>query len=217
MKTIINNWYYVSIGFAAVFACILFVGDWTMTQYYLLASSLFLCLHFFEEFGYPGGFPLLGAKTMLGMDTPDKESIGCNNLSACLSNWLLLVLVYLLPLFFPGVRFFLIGAVVLSLGEIFMHLLLFNVKLKTLYNPGLVTGLFGIGTVGIIYLIKGFNPGLYVWYDYVLGFIWFAVCFGFCFRSPLYWKIGKVKGYPMTDRTAYGLDMKKMEQADQTV
>ena len=26
----------------------------------------------------------------------------------------------------------------------------------------------------------------------------------FCFRSPLYWSIGKLKGYKMSDRTAYG-------------
>lgn len=39
-------------------------------------------------------------------------------------------------------------------GEIIMHLLLFNIRLKQFYNPGLVTGLFGIGTVVVIYLIR---------------------------------------------------------------
>ena len=205
MKKIINNWYYISIGLAVLFACILFAGDWNMTQKYLLASSALLCLHFFEEFGFPGGFPLMGAKVMLGMEEFDKDKLDCNNLSSSLSNWLLLVLVYLMPMFFPGVRFLLIGAVVLSLAEIFMHLLLFNVKQRTIYNPGLITGLFGIGTVGVIYLIKGFDPSLYVWYDYVLGFVYFVVCFLFCFRSPLYWKIGRIEGFPMSDRTAFGL------------
>ena len=44
----------------------------------------------------------------------------------------------------------------------------------------------------------------------MVGFVYFAVCFWFCFRSPLYWSIGKIKGYKMSDRTAYGLEMGKM-------
>ncbi len=91
-----------------------------------------------------------------------------------------------------------------------MHLVLFNVRLKSFYNPGMITGLFGIGTVVIIYLATAFDPSAYAWHDYLLGFVYFAVCFWFCFHSPLYWSIGKIKGYRMSDRTAYGLEMGKM-------
>ena len=84
-----------------------------------------------------------------------------------------------MPLFIPGARFLLIGAIVLSIGEIIMHLLLFNIRLKQFYNPGLVTGLFGIGTVVIIYLISAFDPSLYVWYDYILGILYFFASFFF--------------------------------------
>uniref|UniRef100_UPI0025E6088A hypothetical protein n=1 Tax=uncultured Methanobrevibacter sp. TaxID=253161 RepID=UPI0025E6088A len=40
-------------------------------QFYLLASASVLCLHFFEEFGYPGGFgmSLMLAATELGIDS----------------------------------------------------------------------------------------------------------------------------------------------------
>lgn len=209
MKKIVNNWYTVSIGFAAVFAVILFTGNWDARQKYLLASAAFLCLHFFEEFGYPGGFPYMGVKILLGSNEMDPTKWNVNNLSAMLSNWLSLVLLYLMPLFFPGVRFLTIGAIVLSLGEIVMHLVLFNVRLKTFYNPGLITGLFGIGVVGIIYLATAFDPSMYAWYDYVLGFVYFAVSFWLCFRSPMYWSIGRIGGYPMSTRTAFGLMLKK--------
>lgn len=110
----------------------------------------------------------------------------------------------------PGVRFLMIAAVILSLGEIIMHLFLFNVRLKTIYNPGLITGLFGIGTIVIIYLVISFNPSLYMWYDYLIGLIYFAFVFWLCFRSPMYWSIGRIKGYPLTDRTAYGLEINKI-------
>ena len=53
-----------------------------------------------------------------------------------------------------------------------MHLVLFNVRLKTFYNPGMITGLFGIGTVVIIYLATAFDPSAYAWHDYLLGFVY---------------------------------------------
>lgn len=110
-----------------------------------------------------------------------------NNLNAMLSNWMALVLLYLLPLF--------------------------NIRLKQFYNPGLVTGLFGIGTVVIIYLFTAFDSSMYVWYDYVLGILYFFASFFFCYRSPMYWSIGRIKGYPLSDRSAYGLDMNKIAKA----
>lgn len=206
MKKIVNNWYYVSVGLALVFAIILLTGNWDARQSYLLASSVFLCLHFFEEFEFPGGFPFMGVKVLLGKAETDSTKWNCNNLNSMLSNWASLVLIYLLPLFIPGARFLTIGAIVLSIGEILMHLVLFNVKLKTFYNPGLITGLFGIGSVVIVYLVRSFDPSIYMWYDYLLGFIYFGVVFWLCFRSPMYWAIGRKEGYPLSDRTAYGLE-----------
>ena len=213
MRKIINNWHTVSIGLAAVSACIFLMGDWNATQKYLLASAVFLCLHFFEEFGFPGGFPYMGVKVLLGSAETDSSKWDVNNLNAMLSNWMALLLLYLLPLFIPGARFLLIGAIVLSIGEIIMHLLLFNIRLKQFYNPGLITGLFGIGTVVIIYLFTAFNPSMYVWYDYVLGILYFFASFFFCYRSPMYWSLGRIKGYPLSDRSAYGLEMRKITKA----
>ena len=45
---------------------------------------------------------------------------------------------------------------------------------------------------------------MYVWYDYVLAVLWFIVVFWFCFRSPLYWGLGKKDGYELPDQTAFG-------------
>ena len=56
MKTIVNNWHNISIGLAIIFAAFAFLNTGDAHQFYLLASASVLCLHFFEEFGYPGGF-----------------------------------------------------------------------------------------------------------------------------------------------------------------
>lgn len=37
----------------------------------LLAANSILFLHFFEEFGWPGGFPWMGVKVLLGSNEMD--------------------------------------------------------------------------------------------------------------------------------------------------
>lgn len=71
MKTIVNNWHNISIGLAIIFAAFAFLNTGDAHQFYLLASASVLCLHFFEEFGYPGGFgmSLMLAATELGIDS----------------------------------------------------------------------------------------------------------------------------------------------------
>ena len=73
IKKFINNWYNISVGLAAVSALIaIFVVD-DMTQKLLWYAISIMFLHFFEEFGFPGGFPLMGMKVL--MNSKEKESI----------------------------------------------------------------------------------------------------------------------------------------------
>ena len=177
-------------------------------KFYLLASASVLCLHFFEEFGYPGGFPLMGVRIMLGSDEPDSTKWDCNNLSSMFGNWTALVLIYIVPLIFPEIRFLTAAAIILSIAEVIMHLILFNLKQKSIYNPGLVTGLL-IGVIVAWYLLNGFDPSLYGWSDFLIGFIYFLIVFWFCYCSPWYWKLGRVEGYPLSKRSSYGFKMDK--------
>lgn len=150
----------------------------------------------------------MGVRIMLGSDEPDSAKWDCNNLNSMFGNWTALVLLYLLPLIFPEVRFLTATAIILSIAEVIMHLILFNVKQKSIYNPGLVTGLL-LGVIVVWYLFNGFGPSLYAWSDYLIGFIYFGIVFWFCYRSPWYWGLGRVKGYHLSKRSAYGLEMDK--------
>lgn len=204
MKKIVNSWYIISVylaGFVAV-AAVFLTND--PLKRVLLASTVMLLLHFYEEFGVPGGFPLMGVRIMLRSDEPDKTKWDCNNLNCMFGNWLALFMMYLLPLILPGVRFLIVAAMFLSCAELVMHLILFNVKQKSLYNPGLITGVFGLAPIAAYYFVNIFDPADFVWYDYVLGVVYFAVVFWFCYRSPLYWSLGKKEGYTLTDQSAYG-------------
>ncbi|MBQ7198982.1 MAG: hypothetical protein IJS29_06945 [Selenomonadaceae bacterium] len=86
IKKFINNWYNISVGFAVVSAliAIFFVDD--MTTKLLWGSIAILFLHFFEEFGFPGGFPLMGMKILMNSKEKDSTKWNCDNLNSLFGN-----------------------------------------------------------------------------------------------------------------------------------
>ena len=204
MKKFVNNWHNISVYLAGITAVLAILLPVSMVQRLLLASVSILFLHFFEEFGWPGGFPYMGVKVLLGKDERDTSKWNCNHLSSMFGNWTFLVMVYLLPVFLPGVRFLTIGALIFNFAELFMHLLLFNVRLKTWYNSGLITAVFGLAPISFYYFFTLFNPADFFWYDYAIAAVYFIAFFLFCFRSPLYWNLGKKSGYEFNEQSAFG-------------
>lgn len=204
MKKIINNWHYVSVFLAGMVALLAIFLPVNETQKCLLAANVVLLLHFFEEFGFPGGFPLLGIKVLMGSDEMDKTKWNCNNLSSMFGNWGFLFMVYILPIILPGVRFLTLAAMMFLFAEVLMHLVLFNVRLKTRYNAGMITGVFGTAPIGIYYFTSVYDSSLFSWYDFAIAVVWFIACFVFFFRSKVYWGLGKKDGYTLTDQTAFG-------------
>ena len=204
MKKLVNNWHNISVFLAGIFAlAAILVPIGTITRL-LLASIAVLFLHFFEEFGWPGGFPLVGMKVLMNSSEPDSTKWGVNNLSSMFGNWGFLLLVYILPLFLPGVRFMTLAAFMFLFAEVLMHFVISPIRLRSYYNPGLITTI-GLGIIGCCYFFGGvFDASLYVWYDWVIAVVWFAVVFFFSFRSPLYWKLGRKHGYSLSHQSAFG-------------
>jgi hypothetical protein len=205
MKKFVNNWYYISVYLAVAVAVIAIFAPVGILQKILLGSISVILLHFFEEFGFPGGFPLMGMQIMMHSDERDSTKWNCNNLSSMFGNWVFLLLIYILPLAFPRIRFLTLAALFFNFLELFMHLVLFNAARKTFYNPGLVTAIFGLTPIACYYFIKVFNANSFLWYDYVIAVIWMILVFLFSFRSPLYWYLGKKEGYPLTEQSAFGI------------
>lgn len=110
MKKIVNNWHWISVYLAGATALIAILVPMDEVTKLLLAANSMLFLHFFEEFGWPGGFPWMGVKVLLGSDEMDPAKWDCNNLSSMFGNWGFLFMVYVLPIIFPGVRFFTLAA-----------------------------------------------------------------------------------------------------------
>ena len=66
MKKLVNNWHHISVYLAGITAVLAVLFPISMVQKLLLASVSILFLHFYEEFGWPGGFPYMGVKVLLG-------------------------------------------------------------------------------------------------------------------------------------------------------
>ena len=62
---IIKNWYLISAYIVGLFALMLALGEWNLTQKMLLGSMIFIQFHFFEEFAFPGGFPWVGVNDLV--------------------------------------------------------------------------------------------------------------------------------------------------------
>lgn len=204
-RNFVNHWTERSVYIAGIVALLAILLPLTMTQKLLLASIMFLFLHFFEEFSWPGGFAYMGVKVLLGKDEPDQTKWNCNNLSSMYGNWGFLLLIYVLPLCLPNVKVLLLAAMLFNFMELLMHLIAFNVRLKRWYNPGLVTAVCGLTPISIYYFSCVFDASLFAWYHYVLAVVWFIFVFWLCFRSPWYWWLGKKEGYQFTEQAAFGL------------
>lgn len=55
--TFLKNWHLISVFLCGACVVALAIGNWDLRQRTILASTAILFLRFFEEFGFPGGFP----------------------------------------------------------------------------------------------------------------------------------------------------------------
>ncbi|MGN0406534.1 MAG: HXXEE domain-containing protein [Bariatricus sp.] len=192
MKRIIKNWYNISVFIAGALSLILALGSWDLKEKTLLASAVIIFLHFFEEFGFPGGFPWVGMRVERGIKDTDTKNWPFNQAAAMWGNFCFAVLVYIMPLFLPDIRFLTLAAVIFAFAEVLMHAFVFNIALKDYYNPGLLTAVFGLLPVSVFYLIKTWEQQLYTGADLAAAIAWIVFNYWLSFLSPVYKQLLKL-------------------------
>ena len=101
---------------------------------------------------------------------PDRYVLNRNN--AAFVNLLAWVF-YLVPVFFPNVIWLGLGQVLFGLiGQVIVHGVIINWKLKTWYNPGLVAIMLGHVPLGILYLMEVVGQGTAQWWDLLFGVLY---------------------------------------------
>jgi len=150
------HWFDLGLVLAAILAVALFLIQPTGMTLLLWLSLGSLFLHQVEEWRYPGYFPGMVNKAMFNSDLPDRYPLNAN--SGMLVNVVLGWGGYILAaLLWRHAIWLAIATILVSAGNILAHTIIFNIKGKTFYNPGLITcWLF-------------FAPIVYLFFDLVIS------------------------------------------------
>ena len=143
MNVLRSHWYQIGFGLAiaSIIAMLLWHSHLSNLRVILGISFITLLLHQFEEYQLPGGFPRMVNTAMFSSKHPDRYPLNSN--TALIINvtigWLLYALAFI---FAEHAIWLVIVSILISCGNVIAHVLLFNIKGRTLYNPGMATALF---------------------------------------------------------------------------
>ncbi|MFN8442538.1 MAG: HXXEE domain-containing protein [Caldilineaceae bacterium] len=141
MNTLRQHWFDIGFILALIVGIYLLIGSLTPLSWLLWVSLLSLFLHQFEEYRYPGYFPGMMNVVMFGSKQPDRYPLNAN--TALIVNVVVGWLFYLLAAVFSERLLWLaIATLLVSAGNFIAHTFLFNIRGRTLYNPGMLTAIF---------------------------------------------------------------------------
>ena len=181
MKYLLSHFYNISV-FIGLAIIAYTIYDWDNLHYLSALALLNLAVlnfHFYEEFGFPGGFPYF-ANMMFGYkNSPKPERYPLNQMSAFLTNWGTALVMYLPPVFFPDKIWLGLTPILFGTMQVVVHGIVNNKMLKTWYNGGLATAIFGHLPIAIFYIKHISENNLATVWDYVIAFVlmvvWYVV------------------------------------------
>jgi hypothetical protein len=164
------HWFDVGLALAAVIGAVLLVIPLDRLSLILWLHLIALFIHQAEEYRYPGYFPGMLNTTLYTSTKPDRYPLNTN--TALLVNvgvgWLMYVLAAVLG---EMALWLAIATMLVSAGNLVAHTVLFNLKGKTLYNPGMLTALLLFLPIVVSFcslIIQGQLAGAL---DWVLGLV----------------------------------------------
>lgn len=182
MKFLLRHFYNLSvpIGIIIIIGTIIFWQDINALQRLALLNLAVINFHFFEEFGYPGGFPKFANTMFAYKNSPKPDRFPLNQMSAFLTNWGTALVLYIPPIIFPNEIWFGLAPILFGgLAQLIVHAIVNNKMLGTYYNAGLATVVFGHLPIAIIYIIYIHTHNLVSFWDYVIGVVimvlWYVV------------------------------------------
>lgn len=206
-----RNWYYMG---AILFVALSYVmGFWeshfSPIQVILMFSFLAMLAHQVEEYAYPGGFPSIANIAMFGeKNVPDRYPLNANQ--CLISNVFLTYPFYLAAIFLPQVIWLGLAQVGLGLFQILAHGIVVNIRLKSLYNPGLATAVFLFLPIGIYYIWYVTTNHLASTGDVIFGVIATILAAIVLFLLPILLLRSKESKYPFAEAEMYGFAKQKV-------
>lgn len=182
MKFLLRHFYNISvfIGILLIIFTLIFWEQLDVLQRLAMLNLAVLNFHFFEEFGFPGGFPKFANTMFAYKNSPKPERFPLNQMSAFLTNWGTALVLYVPPIFFPNAIWFNLASIIFGgVAQLIMHGIVNNKMLGRYYNAGLLSVVLGHLPITIIYLYYIHVHDLVTISDYIIGIIimilWYVV------------------------------------------
>ena len=170
MNVLRQHWFDIGVGLALLVGAFLFTNRLSPLAWLLWVSLISLFLHHLEEYRYPGYFPGMMNVVMFGSQQPDRYPLNTN--TALIVNVVVGWFSYLLAALFGEKLLWLgIATMLVSIGNFIAHTLLFNIRGKTLYNPGLLTALFLFLPIVVYFIFLVIQNKLATPLDWGLGIV----------------------------------------------
>lgn len=206
MRFLRRHWYSVGLVWAVIAIALAFLGNLKAVQVILLLNFAVLTLHQFEELCWPGGFPWIYNEVLNPKGGPaDRYPLNQNN-DLFINVWAAYPFC-LLPVFFPNAYWLGLSMVLFAAGQLVVHGVVINWKLRRLYNPGLGTVVFGFVPLGAWYLFEVYSHQSVPLWNWVIA----VVCMVF-FSGVVMVRIGF--GFLADRNSPYPFAPEEMERFD---
>lgn len=167
-----NNWFDIGsvLAILNIAALLIFQNELSGFEILLWISLISLFIHQFEEYRYPGYFPGMVNTVLFKSSEPDRYPLNTN--SSFIVNVVLGWGIYAAAIFVnTDAVWFTMIPIIVSLGNFMAHTLLFNIKGKTFYNPGMLTSVLLFLPIVIYYFYYISINDLAATSDYIFGII----------------------------------------------
>ena len=186
MKWYRDNWFYVGAVLFVIQAFILlFCGsNMDFLTKIMFFSFMALNVHQFEEYAFPGGFPMVMNMAFMGeKEVPDRYPL--NKKSAFVCNVGFMYPVYILGIIFSDQLWLGLAIVLMGVAQIFVHGIAFNKKMGTIYNPGMASIIFLFVPLCIIYIWHAVTNYDLLWWHWAVAIILQPVLGMGCLMMPI--------------------------------
>jgi hypothetical protein len=178
MKFFRRHWYDIGgiVAIGAIACLVIFWNQMDILVRLQLMSFIAILVHQYEEYGFPGGEPAIMNMALQNSDVPDHYPLNQN--SAMITNVLATYIVYLLPVFLPHVIWLGLAPMLFGMAQFIVHGIATNIKMKSIYNPGLGAVVFLHFPLGIYYIWYITSNGLAQGTDWLLAVVYLAFIAG---------------------------------------
>lgn len=170
MQLFREHWFDLGLLLAGSTGVYLLVTGTDGIRLLLWLNLIFLCLHQFEEYRYPGYFPGMMNVVMFQSTQPDRYPL--NMQTAFIINVGIGWGSFLLAAIFAERAIWLgIATMLVSVGNFIAHTFLFNLRGKMFYNPGMLTAILLFLPLSIFFFYTVYSNQLATLFDWVAGIL----------------------------------------------